>query len=187
MVIIFLCNELFYNFMETKIERFKNKLLTKILSRNNSFEQYYTDELEHLSINTQANNLNALNQFFLIIDKYDANEINQNDIRAFKNSEKFKNLKPNTKNSYIVCVKKYLEKYGKNDIANETLKRYNIEENEIDKNELVTREELDIILKCVDVGKRAMIMVNYEGALRRNELVSIRFGNVVFVNNSINL
>ena len=143
------------------------------------FEDFYTFKLEPMSIQSRKAYLNGLSRFHDITNKLNAKELTKNDIKNFLNDEKFKLLANRTKNHYLLCLKKYLEYFERKDLI-ELLPRYREKNKELNKTDLISREELDFLLKNVNTKKKAMIMVNYEGALRRDELVNIQFKNVQF-------
>lgn len=172
--------------MSSKTERYASNLKDKILEKNEGFKSYFIRKIKNLSMSSQANNLNALNQFFSIIGKYDARELTPEDIDRFLDSKKLNKLKNKSKNTYIICIGKYLKYHKRFDLV-EIFNKFPEKEQEINKNKLIYRDDLDKILKCVNIMKKTMIMVNYEAALRRKELVFIRFKDIQFMDGYINL
>lgn len=143
------------------------------------FEDFYTFKLEPMTPHSQKAYLNALSRFYDMTNKINAKELTKDDIKAFLNNERFKSLANRTKNHYLLCLKKFLEHFGRKKLI-ESLPRYREKNKELNKTDLISREDLDFLLKNVNTKKKAMIMVNYEGALRRDELVNIQFKNVQF-------
>ena len=82
-------------------------------------------------------------------------------------------------NQLRIAVKifsKYLEYSKRNQLANLiNPKQYNGKPREINENELITRKELELILKNSNLKLRTLIMVMYEGALRRGEVLGIKY------------
>ena len=148
-----------------------------------AFEDFWTFKLEPLSATTQSSNLSILVKFFNIVGKYDPKTYTPNDIKIFLADEKIKKLSSKSKNQYILAIKKYLKYF---DIELK-FPKYIEKKNELNKTELITREDLNKILEICNTKKKAMLMVLYEGALRRKELVNIRKKNVVFQNGFVDL
>ena len=154
-----------------KYERYRDNYLSQILEIKPDFQRYYNKKLKHLKIQTQINNLKTLLQFFLLVKKFTP--------EGFENyfaSDKFIAYNNITKNTYSNII----EKWALFNEIDYEFERYKKEHNEINKNELITRSELQKILKKCSVKKRALIMVNYECALRRKELINIRFKDIQY-------
>jgi len=148
-----------------------------------AFEDFWIFKLEPLAESTQHSNLSILGKFFNIVGKYDPKTYTPNDIKNFLTNEKIKKLSNKSKNQYILAIKKYLKYF---DIELK-FPKYIEKKNELNKTELITREDLNKILEICNTKKKAMLMVLYEGALRRKELVNIRKKNVVFQNGFVDL
>ena len=148
-----------------------------------ALEDFWIFKLEPLSATTQSSNLSILVKFFNIVGKYDPKTYTPNDIKKFLANEKIKKLSSKSKNQYILAIKKYLKYF---DIELK-FPKYIEKKNELNKTELITREDLNKILEICNTKKKAMLMVLYEGALRRKELVNIRKKNVVFQNGFVDL
>jgi len=148
-----------------------------------AFKDFWIFELEPLSLSTQTYNLSILGKFFNIVGKYDPKTLTLNDIKNFLTNEKIKKLSNKSKNLYILAIKKYLKYF---DIEFK-FPKYIEKKKELNKTELITREDLSKMLEICNTKKKAMLMVLYEGALRRKELVNIRKKNVVFQNGFVDL
>ncbi|MCK4382231.1 MAG: tyrosine-type recombinase/integrase [Candidatus Lokiarchaeota archaeon] len=148
-----------------------------------AFEDFLIFKLEPLAESTQNSNFSILVKFFNIVGKYDPKTYTQNDIKKFLAHDKIKKLSSKSKNQYILAIKKYLKYF---DIELK-FPKYIVKKNELNKTELITREDLNKILEICNTKKKAMLMVLYEGALRRKELVNIRKKNVVFQNGFVDL
>jgi len=146
---------------------------------NPAFDDFYTFKLEQLSYYSQQTNLNALSRIYELMGKFIPKDLIKDDIKNLLNNDKFKKLSNRTKNHYLSGLKKYLDYFGRKDLI-KLLPKYKVKKKELNKTDLISRKELDLILKNVNIQKKAMIMVNYEGALRREELVNILFKNVQF-------
>ena len=148
-----------------------------------TFEDFWVFKIEPLAESTQITNLSILVKFFNIIGKYDPKTYTQTDIKKFLANPKIKKLSSKSKNQYILAIKKYLKYF---DIELK-FPKYIEKKKELNKTELITREDLNKILEICNTKKKAMLMVLYEGALRRKELVNIRKKNVVFQNGFVDL
>ncbi len=164
-----------------KEEQYRDKYLNHILEIKPDFQRYYNLELKDKATQTQLNNLRVLFRFFSEVKK-----ISQEEIENYISSDFWIGLKNDTKNLWGNMIKKWLIFEGfdgkskpKPNLA-KCIKRYKKEYKELDKNELFTRTELNKILKKCSAKKRAMIMVNYECALRRKELVNIRYKDIQY-------
>lgn len=150
------------------------------------FDNFYTFELEPLSEATKTSYLSILGKFFDVVGKYDPNSLVQNDIKKFLTDKKIVKLSNKSKNLYILVIKKYLKYFERENLL-DNFKKYKEKKNELNKNELINREELDKILDICNTKKKAMLMVLYEAGLRRKELVNIEYKDVVFEKDFINL
>ncbi len=155
----------------------------KIIKTFPDFQDFSIIELETTSDATQRYNLSILDNFFNIIDKYDPKDMVASDINKFLSTERFKKLKNKSKNLYILVIKNYLKYF---DIELK-FPKYNEKKKELNKNKLITREDLNKMLEICNTKKKAMLMVLYEGALRRKELVNIKMKNVVFQDGFVDL
>lgn len=161
----------------------KRKELTIL---NPDFDDYFAFKLEQLSYHSQQTNLNALYRFYKLTDKFIPKDLIKDDIKNLLSNEKFKKLSDRTKNTYLSELKKYFDYFGRKDLI-ELFPKYKVKSKELNKTDLINRKELDLILKNVNIQKKAMIMINYEGALRREELVNILFKNVQFEEGFVNV
>ncbi|MFX1569828.1 MAG: tyrosine-type recombinase/integrase [Promethearchaeota archaeon] len=156
-----------------------NDKKNELILLNPVFDDYFTFKLEQLSYHSQQTNLNALSRFYDLTGKFVPKNLTKDDIKDLINNEKFKKLSNRTKNTYLSELKKYFDYFERKDLI-EIFPTYSMKSKELNKTDLISRKELDLILKNVGMKKRAMIMVNYEGALRRDELVNILFRDVKF-------
>ncbi len=155
-----------------KNERYRDKYLNQILEIKPDFQRYYKLELKQMATQTQLNNLRVLFRFFSKIKFF-----SQEEIENYISSDYWIGLRNDTKNVWGNMIKKWLI-FEKFDNLAKCIKRYKKEHRELNKNELITRSELKKVLKVCNAKKRAMIMVNYECALRRKELVNIRYRDI---------
>ena len=166
-----------------------NERKEEVIKSFPKFDNFWVDALDPHSNSTKTTQFSILYKFFKVINKFDPSMFTEDDIRTLKKHEDFKKLSNISKNMYLIIIKKYLKYYNREDLV-EIMKKttkYPVKKHELNKNELVSRDELKQILSILDTKKKAMIMVLYEGALRRKELVSIRFKDVEFTKGLINL
>lgn len=172
------------------IQEWINTILTRIRSDNNNINEYYTTQLKSMSLNTQLSNLIALDKLFDVTQKNNVKAITKKDIINFLNSEWFNKTlkKDSSKKIYLSRINKYLEYSKRSQLANLiNPKQYNGKQREINENELITREDLELILKNSNLKLRTLIMVMYEGALRRAEVLGIKFKHIIFKGDYANL
>jgi len=157
---------------------------SKIIKSFPKFDDFWVDELEPYANSTITYQMSILWKFFNIIDKYDPATITSMDVKLLQKHESFRNLSNKSKNMYIIVIKKFLKYYDREGLK---IKKYPTKKRELNKNELISRDDLKKILSVCNTKYRAMIMVLYEGALRRKELVNLRFQDVGFEKELINL
>lgn len=82
---------------------------------------------------------------------------------------------------FPIIIKAYLKFSKRHDLIELLPKKFKSESKQLSKNDLISREDLNIILKFCDSKRSALIMVMYEGALRRDELLNIRKKHIKFM------
>lgn len=168
------------------MKKYLDDRIKEIEEKFPEFKNFLIDKLEPLSPYSQVNYMSTLNKFLTITNKINPTQFTQDDIRAFISHESFKNLRNKSKNHYLICIKKYLQYFKRDDLVAK-LPKYSEKKTVLSKNELITREDLNKILQLVNIKKKAMIMVIFEGALRRKEAVNILFKDVEFSNGFVDL
>ena len=172
------------------IQEWINTILNRIQSDNNNINEYFTTQLKGKALNTQLADLIAIDKLFKITQKDNIKTITKKDILKFLNSEWFNKTltKDTSRKIYLSRINKYL-KHSKRtrlvDLVNP--KQYNGKPREINENELITRKNLELILKNSNLKLRTLIMVMYEGALRRGEVLGIKFKHIIFKGDYANL
>ena len=172
------------------IEKWIGEILTKIQSDNNNINEYYTTQLKGWTLNTQLGNLIAIDKLFEATQKNNIKKINKKDILGFLNSKWFnQTLKKDTSRKiYLSRINKYLHYSKRTQLASMiNPDQYNGTPKEINENELITRKDLELILKNSNLKLRTLIMVLYEGALRRGEVLGIKFKHIIFKGDYANL
>jgi len=155
-------------------------LLREITTKNNNVREYYLTRIKHQKIKTQVNYLISLKNLFVITGKNDGKLLEKADILNLLESKWFDSLKPSTKKLYIIRFVDYLKFSKRKDLVKYFPKKLKIEQRYFNKNELVSRDDLNLLLENVSPKLKALIMVLYEGALRKGELLNIKLRDVVF-------
>jgi len=161
--------------MTTNKERYVSGLLETVLEIKPDFKTFYNVKLKHKAPDTQLNNLRVFKEFFLLVKNSSPEEIEK-----FIASEYYSERQNSSKNVINIIVRKWLKFRGLLESFGVYFEKHQIKYAEINKNELITKSDLAKIIKICDAKKRAMIMVNYEGALRRGELSGIRYKDIQF-------
>jgi len=164
-----------------------DKYLDQIQTEDNNIDEYYLTKLNSLELSTRRNHLIAINQLFEITNKKNPKNLTKNDIFKVLRSDWWSNELSNaTKNNYIIRFRAYLKYSKRNDLVELLPSLMKTKSKELSKNDLITRKELELLLKHSNLKLRTMIMVNYEGALRSDELLNIRFKDIKFNQNYTN-
>ena len=183
------------------IERY----LYKLKSKENNIGEYYSKGLRDLSNKSKLIYLISICKLFETdeqrnksrrikepnpkpLKNVDVDKLTKQDINNYLNCKWFLNLSNSTKNQHLVKVKKCLKFLKRKDLI-EALGKKGFKENRktLSKNELVSRDDLELILKHCNLKLRTLIMVMYEGALRIDETLNIRFKHVKFNSGYVNL
>ena len=155
-------------------------LLREITTKNNNIREYYLTRIKHQKIKTQVNYLISLKNLFVITGKNDGKLLEKADILNLLESEWYDSLKPSTRKLYIIRFINYLKFSKRKDLVVYFPKKLKIEHRYFNKNELISRDDLNLLLENVSPKLKALIMVLYEGALRKGELLNIKLRDVVF-------
>jgi len=181
------------------------KYLYKLRSKENNIGEYYSKEMRDLSNKSKiiylisvcklfendeqrnkSRRIKELNPKPLI--NVDVDKLTKQDINNYLSCKWFLNLSNATKNQHLVKVKKYLRFSNREDLI-EALgdKRFKEKKKTLSKNDLISRDDLELILKHCNLKLRTLIMVMYEGALRIDETLNILFKHVKFNGGYVNL
>ncbi|MHA1193703.1 MAG: tyrosine-type recombinase/integrase [Promethearchaeota archaeon] len=181
-----------------KLNGFISKYINKLKSSKNNIEQYYLTKLTGKALGTQLNHLQTLNKLFetdkqrnmsgklklnnKILENTNVDDLTKENILDLLRSKWYKSLKPQSQELHINRIKQYL-RYSKRKDLEEILNslEFKNDSEELSKIDLITRDNLNVMLKFSAVKGRALIMVLYEGALRRDELLSIQKKHIQFL------
>ncbi len=166
-----------------------NERKEEVIKSFPKFDNFWVDAIDPHADSTIATQFSILYKFFKLINKIDPSMFTEDDIRTLKKHEDFKKLSNRTKNMYLIIIKKYLNYYDREDLVKMMKKstKYSVKKHELNKIDLITKEDLDKMLEICNTKKKAIIMVLYTGALRRKELVNIKRKNVVFQKTHVDL
>ena len=139
-------------------------LLRGITTDKNNIREYYLTRVKHRKIKTQINYLVCLKNLFAITGKNNEKLLEKADILNLLESEWFDSLKPSTRKIYIFRFMDYLKFSKRDDLVLCFPKKLKSEQKYINKNELVSRDDLNLLLENVSPKLKALIMVLYEGA-----------------------
>lgn len=181
------------------------KYLYKLRSKENNIGEYHSKEMRDLSNKSKIIYLISICKLFendeqrnrsrrikelnpKPLKNVDVDKLTKQDINNYLSCKWFLNLSNATKNQHLVKVKKYL-RFSKREDLIEALgdKRFKEKKKTLSKNDLISRDDLELILKHCNLKLRTLIMVMYEGALRVDETLNIRFKHVKFNGGYINL
>lgn len=100
----------------------------------------------------------------------------------------FNSLAGDSQKLQLIHLQKSFDFSGQNELAKLCHpEQYNSAIKELNKNELINRIELKQILKHCNSKMRTLLMVLYEGALRKGELLNIKYKHIKFEDEYINL
>jgi len=173
-----------------------NKYLERLKSNKNNIENYYYKELNGLSEGAILNHLISISKLFetdkqrnegwrskdkdFNLVQKDINQLTEQHIKDFLNCSWWNNLTSGTKNNHLNRIKKYLKFSERKDLLNLLPKKINGKGKKLSKNDLISREDLDQILKNCNLKYRTLFMILYEGALRIDEALNIKRKDIKF-------
>ncbi len=165
------------SFFDIMIEK---SILRNLNNANKDLREYFSLKLANHPFNTQRMKLFELNKFFIWIDKYNVADITKEDIITFLEHPKFIKLKNSSKNSYMNAIRKLLTYFKRDDLVY-IVPHFKLKNKEINKNKLITRMDLNKLLRsCEGIQQKTLMMILYEGALRKEELLFIRMSDIKF-------
>lgn len=164
------------------------KILESIRTEKNDIREYYLMKLKHKKVKTQINHLIAISQLFKITGKDDGRNITKDDILNLLDSEWYNSLKESTRKIYLQNMKMYLRfSYADEEEDTELIKtlknkinELRLESRELIQEDLISRDDLELILKHTSLKLQTLIMVLYEGGLRKGELLGIQLKDIKF-------
>ncbi|MFX1322017.1 MAG: hypothetical protein ACFFAQ_10265 [Promethearchaeota archaeon] len=161
------------------------KYLFKLRNGESNIDEYYNKELRKLSNRTKLAYLITICKLFETdeqrnrrrrvkeeklqpIKNVDVNQLTTEYINDFLKCEWFNNLSNKSKNHRLIAIKKYLKYSDRKDLVKAIgKKRFKEEKKVLSKTDLITRDDLELILKHCCLKVRTLLMVMYEGVLIR--------------------
>ncbi len=163
-----------------KLISLTKSLLKEIRNNDNNIREYYLTKIKHRKIKTQVHYLICLKHLFDITGKTSEKLLEKEDILKIWESEWYNSLAESSKVIYLFRFKDYLKFSKRKDLIEYFPQKLKLEERYINKNELVSRDNLNLLLENTSPKLKALIIVLYEGALRKGELLNIRLRDIVF-------
>jgi len=167
-----------------------NIYLKRLKSKNNNIEDYYYKELKGNAESTILNHLISISKLFetekqrneglraknkdFHLEHNNINKFTEQDIKDFLDSEWWNNLSGGTQKMHTNRIKKYLKYSMRNDLLELFPTKFNGKTEELSNIDLITRKDLEQILKYCNIQYKTLLMILYEGALRLAEVLSIR-------------
>jgi len=172
------------------------KYLERLKSKGNNIENYYYKELKGKTDGTILNHLISISKLFETNEQRNeswraknkdfnlkSNNINQlttQDIKDFLDSDWWDNLSAGTQKMHVNRIKKYIEYSEREDLLDLFPSKINGKTKRLSKIDLITKKDLDQILKYSNLKYRTLFMILYEGALRINEALNIKEKDIKF-------
>ncbi len=168
-----------------EIEFYRNLLASK----ESNIENYYLKQLYGLSESTIYNHLASISKLFESNEQRnnktphdDKFRLKHSNIRLLTEKETkelfncrwWKNLSKSTQKNFLSRIKTYLQFSNREDLIDFIPNRIKIKRKQISKVDLISRDELDLILKNCGIKLRTLLMIMYEGALRKGEVLNIK-------------
>ncbi len=180
-----------------------NKYLKRLKSKDNNIENYYYKELKGNTEGTILNHLISISKLFETNEQRNEswrakdkdfnlnhNNINQlivQDIKDFIDSDWWNNLSGGTQKMHINRIKKYIKYSERNDLLDLLPSKMNGKTKKLSKIDLITKKDLEQILKYSNLKYRTLFMTLYEGALRIDEALNIKERDISFESGRITI
>ena len=174
------------------------KYFYRLRSKENNIDNYYNKQMRNMSIGSKIMYLVSICKLFETneqrnrkrggkglyskpIENTDVNKLTKREINEFLKCEWFNKLTNHTKNQHLIRIKKYLTFSNREDLVDEIGDLlFKKEKRTLSKNDLISRKDLKFILEHCNLKMRTLLMVLYEGALRIDEALNIKFKNIKF-------
>lgn len=178
------------------LEQKINKNLDRFTSDKSNMVDYYNKELRGQAKGTQLSHLISICKLFeteeqrgkgkssqnkdYSLEMNDVVKLTKDDIREFLRGKWWTNLSRSTQSGHLYRIKNYLKYSNREELAELFPAKIRSKSKQLSKTDLITREDLKLILKNCGIKIRTLIMVMYEGALRKDEALSIKRRDVKF-------
>lgn len=145
---------------------------------NKEIREYYRFKIKNLKENTQRLKIYYLGEFLDVINYKKAQDLTKDEIYQFLYESEFSELANTTKNTRLTTVKQFLTFVEREDLR-ELIPKYNEGDHEIDKTKLINRNDLAKLLNlCKNIRERTLLMLMFESAARRDEIVNIKWEDI---------
>ena len=173
-----------------------SKYLERLKSKNNNIESYYYKKLKGKKERTILNHLISISKLFesekqrnesrgnlkkdFNLKHNDVNLITEQNVKDFLDSDWWNNLSGATQKGHVNKIGNYFKFSERKDLLELLPMKINGKSKELSKIDMIQRENLDQILKFCNLKYKTLFMILYEGALRIDEAVNIRYKDIKF-------
>lgn len=173
-----------------------NKYLERLKSKNNNIETYYYKKLKGKKEGTILNHLISISKLFesekqrsnskrnlnkdFNLKHNNINLLTEQDIKDFLDSDWWNNLSGATQKGYVNKIGNYFKFSERKDLLDLLPSKIDGKSKELSKIDLISRKDLEQILKYSNLKYRTLFMILYEGALRIDEALNIRWKDIKF-------
>jgi len=158
-----------------------------LLEKVPQIREFYDFKIANNAKATREVKQYSIAQFFDIIGPKDISKLDKSDINKFLKDPGFTQLENSSKNLKLIHIRLLLEYYKRDDLI-ELLPHYTEKDSEIDINSLISREDIERLLKsCKGIKEKTLIMLLYESATRKSEFLNIRRQDIEFYENYCNI
>lgn len=172
--------------LEERIKKYENCLL----SDDNNIEDYCIKILNNFpSKSTKLNHLISMTKLFeteeqrinvkrnkdkdYLLNHSNVDLLTKNDIRVLFNGAWWKNLSNGTQKHHLIRFMRYIKFSKRENLLEIFPEKIEYKPPELQRKDLITRDELKLILQNCGLKTRTLIIMLYEGAFRINELLSV--------------
>ena len=173
-----------------------NEYLGRLKSKDNNIENYYYKELKGLAEGTILNHLISISKLFesekqrsnsqrnlnkdFTLKNNNINQLTEQDIKDFLDSDWWNNLSGATQKGHVNKIGNYFKYSERKDLLELLPTKINGKSKELSKIDLISREDLNQVLKYSNLKYKTLFMILYEGALRIDEVLNIRWKDIKF-------
>lgn len=171
--------------LNKEIEFYRNLLI----SEKSNIENYYLKHLYGLSESTIYNHLISISKLFESNEQRDnttphdkkfrlkhsnVDLLSEKEIKDLFYCRWFKGLSKSTQKNFLSRINSYLEFSNRSDLIECLPTNIKSKTKQISKVDLINRDELDLILNNCGIKTRTLLMIMYDGALRKSEVLNIK-------------
>ncbi len=127
----------------------------------------------------RSNSQRNLNKDFTLKNN-NINQLTEQDIKDFLDSDWWNNLSGATQKGHVNKIGNYFKYSERKDLLELLPTKINGKSKELSKIDLISREDLNQVLKYSNLKYKTLFMILYEGALRIDEVLNIRWKDIKF-------